>query len=182
MPLPGARHLGRELLQPRVEGGLVPALVHGQLGHRHGASGFGLEAIALDRHFGGRKQRPRRAVALPGFGDLHGHGLHHVGHGYRMNLVARLQRLLLQVEEDLGEARPLLGEGEHRLVHDLHSQRRLHAFAACIGHAETHARILAGLVSGSIALRLDLQFVGGLHEDQPVIAHRAGIAAEQIGA
>ena len=46
-----------------------------------------------------------------------------------MNLVARLHHLLLEIEEDLGEAGLLLGEREDCLVDHLQAERGTDAFA-----------------------------------------------------
>ncbi len=46
-----------------------------------------------------------------------------------MNFVARLHDLLLEIEEDLGEAGLLFGEGEDGLVDDLQAERGADAFA-----------------------------------------------------
>ena len=98
-----------------------------------------------------------------------------------MDLVARLHDFLLQIEEHLGEAGLLLGQREDGLVHHLQSQRGLHAFAVRIGDAEANARVVARLVDGGVGGGLDLQLVGGLHEDQAMVGDGARVAAEQIG-
>ncbi len=98
-----------------------------------------------------------------------------------MDLIARLHHLLLEVEEDLREARLFLGQGEYSLVDHFESQGWLHTFAAAIGHAEADAGLAAGFVDRRIQCGFDPQFVGGLYEYQAMIAHGLPIAAEDIG-
>ena len=98
-----------------------------------------------------------------------------------MNLVARLHHLLFEVEEDLGEAGLLFGQREDGLVDDLQAERGADAFAMAVGDVEANARVGAGPVDGGVGGGLDLQFVGGLDEDEAMVGDRLRIAAEEIG-
>ena len=108
-------------------------------------------------------------------------GLDNVGHRERVNLVAGLHHLLLEIEEDLGEAGLLFGEREDGLVDHLQAERGTDAFAVRVGDVEADARVGAGLVDGGVGGGLDLQFIGGLDEDQAMVGDGLGIAAEEIG-
>ena len=97
-----------------------------------------------------------------------------------MDLIARLHRFLFEIEEDLGESRLLLRQREHGLIHHLHAERRLYAFAARVSDSEMHARIVARFVRRGIGRCFDLQLVGRLHEDQAMIRHRPRVAADHV--
>ena len=169
------RHLLHALLETRV----VALAVLRRFGLWRGAAGFGLELVAADDLRGG-EQGAGGTVALLTHGD--GHGFDDIGHADGVDLIARLQDLLLQVEENLGEAGALLGQGEDGLIDNLQAERGLHAVALGICDAEAYAGLVAGLIGGSVRGGFDLELVGGLHEDQAVVADGAGIAAEQVGA
>jgi hypothetical protein len=76
---------------------------------------------------------------------------------------------------DFCESRLLLGQRKGRLIDDLHAQCRLNAFSLAIGDAESNARLASGLIDGSVERSFDLEFIGRLDENHPVIAHRTPI-------
>ena len=45
---------------------------------------------------------------------------------------------------------------------------------------ELNAGVGAGLVDGRVGGGLDLQFIGGLDEDEAMVGDRLGVAAEEI--
>ncbi len=169
----------RELLRQLLESRLVAGVVGREFGLRNGAAEFRFELIAAD-HFRGGEQGAGGAVALLHFGNRY--RLHDIRHPDGVDFIARLQQLLFQVKEDLGEAGPLLGEGEDGFIDHLQSQRGLHSLALRVGDAEAYARFVAGLIDGGVGRGVDLEFVGGLYEDQAVVAHGARVAAEEVGA
>ena len=146
---------------------------------RNGAAEFRLELVAAD-YFCCGEEGAGGAVALLDFGC--GYRLHDIRHPDGMDFIARLQHLLFQVEEDLGEAGTLLGEGEDGFIDDLQPQRGLHSFALRVGDAEAYAGFVAGLIDGGVGRGVDLEFVGGLYEDQAVVAHGARVSTEEVGA
>ena len=73
-------------------------------------------------------------------------GFDHVVHRQRVNLVPGLHHFLFEVEKDLGETWLLFGQRKDRLIHHLHSERRLNTLAARVGHVKPNARICTGLV------------------------------------
>ena len=98
-----------------------------------------------------------------------------------MDFVAGLHDLLFEIEEDLGEAGLLFGEGEDRFVDDLQAERGTDAFTASVGDVEVDAGVVAGLVGGGIGGGFDLQLVGGLDEEQAMVGDGLGVAAEEVG-
>ena len=95
-----------------------------------------------------------------------------------MDLIARLHRLLLEVEKDLGEPRLLLRQGKDRFIDDLKAQGRADTLASRVGYAEADARLGARLVGLRVAGGLDLQLIGGLHEDEAMVADRLRVCSE----
>jgi len=73
------------------------------------------------------------------------------------------------------------GQCKDGLIHDLQSERGLHALTVRVGHAEADARILARFVDLGVGGRLHFQLVGRLHEDQAMIRHRACVASKLVG-
>ena len=67
-----------------------------------------------------------------------------------MDLIARLHDLLLEIEEDLGEAGLFFGEREDGFVDDLQTEGGADAFAAAVGDVEVDAGFGAGLVGGGV--------------------------------
>src|SRR5262249_20746001 len=110
----------------------------------------------------------------------HLHGFDDLGHPDRVDFIPRLHRLLFQVEKDLRKPRLLLGEREYGLVDYLQPEGGLDTLAPLIGDVEPDARLFTRALRGSIGSRLDLQFVGGLYEDEPVVGYRLRVASEEI--
>ena len=104
-----------------------------------------------------------------------------VRHPDRVNLVARLQKLLLQVKENFGKPRLFLRKCEYRLIHDLQSQRSAHSLPSAVRHSEVDACFATRLVHRRIGRGLDLQFIRGLHEDQPVVSYRLRVTSKNVG-
>ncbi len=98
-----------------------------------------------------------------------------------MDLVAGFHHLLLEIEEDLGEARLFFGEREDGFVDDLQTEGGADAFTAAVGDVEANAGIGAGLVGGGIGGGFDLQLVRGLDEDEAMVGDGLCIAAKEIG-
>src|SRR5437773_10786637 len=97
-----------------------------------------------------------------------------------MDLIARFQNFLFQVEEDLGEAGLLLRQCEDCLIHYLQAERGMDTLAPRVRHAEANARFSAWFVDSSICHGFNLEFIGRLHEDQTVVAYGPRIAAEKV--
>ena len=121
-------------------------------------------------NFGGREQCSSGPVAIRGVSLFR--RLHNIRHTNGMNFVSGLHRFLLQIKEDFGEPRPFLRQSKHRVIHYLQSKRGLHAFAMRICHSEMDARIVARLVDRGVGGRIDLEFIGRLHEHQAMIRDR----------
>ena len=108
-------------------------------------------------------------------------GLDDVCHGEGVDLVARLHHLLFEIEEDLGEARLFFGQGEDGLVDDLQAKGGADALAATVGDMEVDAGVGAGFVDGGVGGSFDLQLVGGLNKDQPMVGDGLRVASKEVG-
>ena len=120
------------------------------------------------------------ATAASSAGGLGDWGLDYIRHGERVDFVAGLHDLLFEIEEDLGEARLFLREGEDSFVDDLETERGTDAFTASVGDMEVDAGVVAGLVGGGVGTGLDGQFIGGLDEEQAMVGDGLGVAAEEV--
>ena len=103
------------------------------------------------------------------------------GQRERVDFIARLHHLLLQVEECLRKARLLLRQCEDSFIDDLQAERGADTFTVRVGDAEADARITAWLVAGSVGRSFNLQLIRRLHKDQAMIRHRLGVAADEVG-
>jgi hypothetical protein len=98
-----------------------------------------------------------------------------------VNLIARLHDLLLEIEEDLGEAGLLFGKSKDGFIDDLQTEDSTDAFTPRVGDVEPYACIGAWFVDRRIGGGLDLQLIGGLYEDEAMVGDRLGVTTKEIG-
>src|SRR5262249_17508703 len=144
----------------------------GIFGRGDSASEFCFKFIA-GHQLGCRKQRARSAVLLLELRFFR--RLNNVWHADGMNLVARLHDFLLEIKEDFGESRLLFGQSKDSFIDHLKAKRSLYTLSPRVGYAEADARILTRTIDRIFCMRFNLEFVGRLHEYQPMIADRARI-------
>src|ERR1700729_1338303 len=106
--------------------------------------------------------------------------LDNLRHTDGMDLVARLHHFLFQIKEHFGKTRLLFRERKDRLIHHLQGESRMHTRTAGVRNAKTDAGFSPRLVSRGIRRRFNLEFIRRLYEDEPMIAHGPGVAAEEI--
>ncbi len=170
--------LGRQTAHLVEKRRTVAPLVFVVLVLRQTSAKLGVE-LRRPSHLGCGEERASRPVLLIATATLR--GFDSAGQRERVDFVARLHHLLLEVEECFREARLLLRQCEHSFIDDLQAERGADAFTPRVGDAEADARITARLVAGCVGRSFNLQLIRRLHEDQTMISHRLGVAAEEIG-